>query len=211
MQIFIVFFFSFESDTDSDCAGGLVCYQRSSGDPVPGCNSGSPEGGTDYCVNSADIPSNPPPSPPSGGSFRIRLYWEEGYYWQESYSEKKYCMECDGSSCGDGDKVRIQKCDGDNTYFQHYRRSGDETSFKDRDSNYCMSLESKVIRMRNCDSTDRRQRFTGNFDSSKFEIHPVSDDDDCLTQQHHPKKGEEVRLYSCSTARGDDTSYWNEY
>jgi hypothetical protein len=74
-----------------------------------------------------------------------------------------------------------------------------------------MSLESKVIRMRTCDSNDERQRFTGSFDSSKFEIHPVSDDDDCLTQQHHPKKGEEVRLYSCSTARGDDTSYWNEY
>lgn len=39
------------------------------------------------------------------GGFRLRLYWEEGYDWQESGGEKFWCMECDGS-CEDGDKMR---------------------------------------------------------------------------------------------------------
>jgi hypothetical protein len=39
------------------------------------------------------------------GGFRLRLYWEEGYNWQESSGEKFWCMECDGS-CEDGDKMR---------------------------------------------------------------------------------------------------------
>jgi hypothetical protein len=39
------------------------------------------------------------------GGFRLRLYWEEGYNWQDSSGEKFWCMECDGN-CEDGDKMR---------------------------------------------------------------------------------------------------------
>ncbi len=45
------------------------------------------------------------------GGFRLRLYWEEGYNWQDSSGEKFWCMECDGN-CEDGDKMR-------KSYLQH--------------------------------------------------------------------------------------------
>jgi hypothetical protein len=107
--------------------------------------------------------------------------------------------------------MRIQNCGSNNTILQHVGRNGNESNLKDRKTNFCMSLESNKIYMRTCNSSDKRQRFIGSFDSSKFEIYPVSNLTGCLTQQHHPKPGEEVRLYSCSTARGDQTSSWNKY
>jgi hypothetical protein len=107
--------------------------------------------------------------------------------------------------------MRIQNCGSNNTILQPFARNGDETNLKDSKTNFCMSLESNTIYMRTCSSSDKRQRFVGSFDASKFEIHPVSNSSGCLTQQHHPKPGEDVRLYSCSTARGDQTSYWNKY
>ena len=44
-----------DCDTDSECAVGLVCFQRSMGQAVPGCR-GTPDGSTDYCVRREDLP-----------------------------------------------------------------------------------------------------------------------------------------------------------
>jgi len=38
-----------DCDTDDDCAGALICYQRDPGWPVPGC-SGTSQSKTDFCV-----------------------------------------------------------------------------------------------------------------------------------------------------------------
>lgn len=38
------------------------------------------------------------------GGFRLRMYWEEGYNWQESEGEKFWCLECE-DNCEDGDKI----------------------------------------------------------------------------------------------------------
>jgi hypothetical protein len=39
------------------------------------------------------------------GGFRLRMNWEDGYGWQESNSERFWCMECEGN-CGEGDEIR---------------------------------------------------------------------------------------------------------
>lgn len=40
-----------DCDIDSECADGLVCFQRSENDAVPGCSGGLQDGSrTDYCV-----------------------------------------------------------------------------------------------------------------------------------------------------------------
>ena len=44
-----------DCDDDSECAAGLVCFDRNSGDSVPGCG-GTPEGDKDYCVRKEDVP-----------------------------------------------------------------------------------------------------------------------------------------------------------
>eukprot|EP00980_Cylindrotheca_fusiformis_P011317 scaffold2611_cov70-Cylindrotheca_fusiformis.AAC.2 len=41
-----------DCDSDSDCAGDLVCYQRGPYESVPGCSGGSSDGSrTDYCYD----------------------------------------------------------------------------------------------------------------------------------------------------------------
>jgi len=60
----------------TDCAGSLVCHQRSSYDPVPSC-AGRGVRSSDYCIRPSDETAQPPVS----GAFRLKLYWEPGYDW----------------------------------------------------------------------------------------------------------------------------------
>eukprot|EP00934_Nitzschia_sp_Nitz4_P001807 Nitzschia sp. Nitz4//scaffold177_size45885//17105//21005//NITZ4_007204-RA/size45885-augustus-gene-0.5-mRNA-1//-1//CDS//3329539052//1807//frame0 len=40
-----------DCDSDGDCADGLICYQRDTGEAVPGCLGGESDGtNTDYCI-----------------------------------------------------------------------------------------------------------------------------------------------------------------
>ena len=42
--------------------------------------------------------------------FRLRLYWEEGYCWQEEWDERKWCLECEGGICTEGSYLWLQEC-----------------------------------------------------------------------------------------------------
>ena len=42
--------------------------------------------------------------------FRLRLYWQRGYYWQESRREMYWCMQCSGR-CGENDAVYVDYCE----------------------------------------------------------------------------------------------------
>ena len=94
-----------DCDRDSDCSGNLVCKQRDAYDPIPtGCR-GNLSWRTDYCVspNSSSNNNNNggsgnnnnnngnSPTTSSSSSFRLKIYWEEGYDWQDEYFERK-CM-----------------------------------------------------------------------------------------------------------------------
>lgn len=51
-----------DCDYDSDCEDGLTCFQRSSQDPVPGCQDGG-EGffsSVDYCILPTEAPTAAP-------------------------------------------------------------------------------------------------------------------------------------------------------
>ncbi|KAL3927051.1 MAG: hypothetical protein SGBAC_013240, partial [Bacillariaceae sp.] len=46
-----------DCDSNDDCGNGLVCYQRSEYEHVPGCTGGTADGSrTDYCVPKAMVP-----------------------------------------------------------------------------------------------------------------------------------------------------------
>eukprot|EP00980_Cylindrotheca_fusiformis_P002673 scaffold624_cov150-Cylindrotheca_fusiformis.AAC.6 len=50
-----------DCDRDGDCESGLYCFQRDSGDSVPGCSGGSSDHSrTDYCIPAGGGSSNPP-------------------------------------------------------------------------------------------------------------------------------------------------------
>ena len=43
-----------DCDTDDECFGSLICYQRKNGEPVPGC-TGNDNSSTDYCISLRSI------------------------------------------------------------------------------------------------------------------------------------------------------------
>jgi hypothetical protein len=118
-----------DCDGDSECAPGLICYFRDGIDPVPGC-SGSGYPNTDYCIDKRDDPARPPVV----GAFRIKMYWEKGYDWQETYREANWCFQCLNPSCyGDtistapecyesqcdiGDIITLRPCTRENVWFE---------------------------------------------------------------------------------------------
>jgi hypothetical protein len=166
-----------------------------------------------------DIPThspteNPTLSPSVFRSFRLRLYWEEGYYWQEERGETFWCMEC--GECRENDSVYIKWC-GD-SIRQQFTKVGD-TIRPLSDQALCFTMtgthsENRPIRLVPC--MDKRsgsdeQRFGGFHPNERFELHPLGDTSLCLSQAHHPKDDERVWPDSCTTTRGDTTSYWITY
>jgi hypothetical protein len=89
-----------DCDSDNDCRSGLVCHQREANEPFPeGCEGDSSRWSTDYCVrpgsdrvadtgSNNDVAVSNPLGTVSSGPFRLRIYWEPGYDWQGSYTEK---------------------------------------------------------------------------------------------------------------------------
>ena len=214
-----------DCDRDSDCQGNLICFQRSGGEPVPGC-TGSDNSRTDYCISpDGSVPTPTPPSPPpptpspptpvSSDRFRLKLYWQEGYFWQEETRERKWCMKCRSNGCSNGEKLYIETCGGSSQYFNFvYLNSSGEVQIKLDGQNLCLERTSKDIRLYSCDENDPKQRWfakRGDFDGDKFEISQRTYSDYCITQRHHPKADEEVELEPCTLARTSDTSQWNRY
>lgn len=43
--------------------------------------------------------------------FQLKMYHEEGYCWQDEWEDRKWCLECEGTTCGENDYLWIRKCD----------------------------------------------------------------------------------------------------
>ena len=81
-----------DCDDNSDCRGNLVCQQRDRYHAVFGCRGGSADSSQqDYCIHPDAVlpPKERPAYPYVSLPFRLKLYWQEGYRWQEETSESK--------------------------------------------------------------------------------------------------------------------------
>lgn len=81
-----------DCDDNKDCNGVLVCQQRGRYQPVFGCQGGINDSSQqDYCIHpDAVLPSNELPDfPYTSSPFRLKLYWEESYRWQDEKRESK--------------------------------------------------------------------------------------------------------------------------
>lgn len=94
-----------DCDSDGDCAGSLVCKQRNAYDPIPSGCRGNLSWRTDYCVSPSSSSSSNTNNnngnsntndnndnsltTSSSSSFRLKIYWEEGYDWQDEYFERE--------------------------------------------------------------------------------------------------------------------------
>ncbi|CAB9500347.1 expressed unknown protein [Seminavis robusta] len=82
-----------DCDTDDDCAESLYCHQRNGGQNVPGCIGGDMDTTTgDFCAWNTSLPRPDPTPEMPADAFRLKLYWEEGYLWQNETFEREWCV-----------------------------------------------------------------------------------------------------------------------
>lgn len=222
-----------DCDNNQDCEGGLVCQQRDSHEAVFGCQGGSADSSSqDYCVRPDAVlhPNEVPTLPYTSKPFRLKLYWEQGYRWQEESLERKWCMmynyrnrQCwHGLRSGpcDQDAIYISKCDNNEARQQFafiHLEGGSEVMVRiGSGSNSCFQRDGRSIVLRQCNSNTPQQQWyapNGSLQGYRFELSQTSYKGQCVTQAHHPKEGEIVELHSCRSSRNRNhqSSYWNVY
>jgi hypothetical protein len=174
-------------------------------------------------------------------SFQLRLYWDSDYFWQETYKEAWWCMECtkcdeyslgdgpnhgcvvpgnSGSSCQPGNLIWIRKCKDDRRdyKFKIIKNPGSGDQVRVQGGSMCLStVQNRYLEVQPCDNTKSIQLWKPITNLDKFELRPYnqrnlsSNDAVCLTQMHHPKDKELVGLQPCRRALGHETLYWEEY
>lgn len=142
--------------------------------------------------------------------FRLRLYWEKGYRWQETNDEFWWCMEC-RDSCLDGDSVYLDECDS--SIGQQFTFVGD-TIRPGYDTSLCLTnmghTQDTPMRFMSC-TGDSDQSLRGMAIGEKFELREKGESDHCVSLNHHPKAKERVYPELCSLTRFHKTSYWITY
>ncbi|KAL7546789.1 hypothetical protein ACHAWF_010121 [Thalassiosira exigua] len=145
------------------------------------------------------------------GAFRLRLYWERGYNWQNDPREQRYCMECRGE-CRSGASMQVHDCD--ESVRQKFLAVA-RTIRPATNPTLCLSVTgyggtTSPVRLRRCDRRND-QNFLEVSSANKFELQPQNNRERCLSQHHHPKPGEAVFPESCVKTRKFTTTYWNVY
>ena len=192
-------------------------------------------------MSPSTMPSNTPThksttqKPTFLNKFRLRLHWTPGYYWQENYDETWFCLACAtcnhnliSSSCaleercqegmllglvdcepGKGGKVKAVEFTIKRIFFDKIYR-GDLISLYESD--LCITRNRRDVYLEKC-TGDIDQRWTGFNFEKEFELQPKGRKgaEKCLTQHHHPKRGERIFAENCSTARKTETSLWITY
>eukprot|EP01082_Thalassiosira_pseudonana_P011135 g10557.t1 g10557 contig4:2102746-2103445(-) len=140
--------------------------------------------------------------------FNLRLNWERGYRWQESSSEKYWCIACTRSSCSKGSGIRIDKCDKGDSRQQFYYDSGRIRSRKNK--SVCFERQGRSIKLDSC-NTSRSQKWDELSKSRAFQLRIPNNNEKCASQHHHPKDGEDIYMTSCKKSRSNNTDKWIAY
>ena len=156
-------------------------------------------------------------------TFNLKLHWKLGYCWQQEMIERKWCLQCPGTTCNSGDYLWIYECN-QHDVLQRFelvylgmdpaRPNKHMGLLKVAGEDLCLhQLEPGTFRLFPCDASNEDQKLVGFEPYQPFEIQPahLNHVDDCLTQDHHPKPYEELRSKPCYVARRDRTSYWEFY
>lgn len=138
-------------------------------------------------------------------TFRIQMYWQEGYTWQErDYEFTKFCWTRNYLGlksfglCWYGrrpglcwpDAVYIARCHIEDTrqMWTFVELRDGEFQIKAPTTHTCLErVSNNDVRLRICNSSNEKQRFRGSTNSRKFSL---SQGGRCLGQKHHPKNGE---------------------
>jgi len=171
--------------------------------------------------------------------FKLRLYWENSYFWQEEAEERFWCMGCVNCTeygrgdwwehgcesyenglnthCMENDSVWIRDCRNNGNEFNVIQKERSGYQLRLHNSNLCIDRRNKHLRLRKCDIKDLDQLFVPWHDFTKFELRPLvmegmgEREADCVSQLHHPKDKELVGMHNCRLSRIYETRYWEIY
>lgn len=155
-------------------------------------------------------------------TFNFKLYWQQGYCWQQEWRERQWCLECPGTTCSEDEFLWINEC---NQYdalqrFEWVQLGTDgytgqnQGLLKVASQNLCVEqTEANVFRLKTCNEYEINQKLIGFHMTQHFQIGPahVNHLSDCLTQDHHPKPYEELISQPCYVASKHRTSFWEVY
>jgi hypothetical protein len=149
-------------------------------------------------------------------NFKLKEYWQKGYFWQCERIERKWCMRCRHAQCIIGDNFFIENCtDTGVQFFDFVALDNAEVLIKlYNTTDLCLQRDGREIFIAECNAQLDYQRWfavTGGFDQYRFELSQRTDESLCVTTRHQPKAGENVHLEPCVQARWSDTSFWNRY
>ena len=80
----------------------------------------------------------------------------------------------------------------------------------------CFHRENRKIKLQPCNQALHNQRWfsiRGGFNEARFELSQKTLADHCVSQDHHPKFAEVLRMHDCEKTRGPNhlSSWWNVY
>ncbi|GKZ00780.1 hypothetical protein MPSEU_001029800 [Mayamaea pseudoterrestris] len=160
----------------------------------------------------------------SGDTFKLKIYWQKGYEWQNEVIERKWCLRCSSSdvACDAGRRVYITNCDNDEfmTEWEVSYLDGDSGAFlmKDSNSDNCLTIPDDTqepLIVDTCDNGNIQQQFFAqNGDAAwgdKFELQSAWIPIGCLGVTHHPRDRETIYIWECQQTRTWTTGLWNFY
>eukprot|EP00584_Thalassiosira_punctigera_P016278 CAMPEP_0172570780 /NCGR_PEP_ID=MMETSP1067-20121228/128820_1 /TAXON_ID=265564 ORGANISM="Thalassiosira punctigera, Strain Tpunct2005C2" /NCGR_SAMPLE_ID=MMETSP1067 /ASSEMBLY_ACC=CAM_ASM_000444 /LENGTH=184 /DNA_ID=CAMNT_0013362953 /DNA_START=45 /DNA_END=596 /DNA_ORIENTATION=- len=137
--------------------------------------------------------------------FNMRIYWKEGYRWQESSSEKKWCMQCKTNRCLKNSGLKIEQCDrGD--WRQHFYFDDGRIRSR-RNKAVCLEREGRSIVLENCNGS-RDQVWDELRKDEPFQLRIPGNSEKCASQHHHPRQGEKVYMTSCKRSVFSQSDKW---
>ena len=187
------------------------------------------------------MPFAPPPTyPPAvfpevaeSEIFRLRMYWEQGFYWQEKDRERYWCIECTKCSSlnfsdNGGGCEFVDQCEVGHQLWLHGCRKGyghnfqavtvgDFHQIKVAGTELCVGRYLKrYVTIQNCNLYNRNLLWQKiRADGGPFDLKPADGSRDpepfCVTQQHHPKPYEILGVKECDLAHLWETGYWMTY
>lgn len=146
-------------------------------------------------------------------SFQLKMFWREGICWQSEWTERKWCMSCEGDTCGAGEQLWIEFCDSSKVVqkFDFIPVNGTTVGkIKTVSADLCLErINDEEIRLNSCASVSDKQSFTAFQRGDIFELSPLGHRHQCLVnKKHHPKQREVIYVTSCKIARTYRTSAW---
>jgi hypothetical protein len=147
-------------------------------------------------------------------SFQLKMYWQEGYCWQEEWIERRWCMSCQGRLCENGEQLWLRACNAaDSTQkFNYLPVDGSGGGqLQTATANLCLNrVTESRYHLATCMSTQETQIFVGiTANGNPFELRPMENPNLCLVNlDHHPRPKELIYSINCAHARLDHTSQW---